>query len=70
MKPMGISVGLSDNGPVMHVTGNGRVENIVWDAVADAMEDGWTLKQIVDEVKQAYEYERKEQLRRELREVP
>lgn len=54
MKPNGIRLGVDGSGLTMRVTQPTRTEDKVWDAVREAIDEGWTPKRFAIEVAQAW----------------
>jgi hypothetical protein len=68
-KPLGLGIRISNGALCYGVTPIDRVADAIWDAVSDAQIAGWTAKQFIDEVKDAWEQARKEELKAELAEI-
>ncbi len=60
-KPLGVALGVSEDGPTMRVTRPSSAEDAIWRAVEEAQCAGWTAKQFKREVAQAW----KEQMERQ-----
>ena len=68
--PGRIALGLTLDGlPTMRVRPIDRTTDLIWDAVQSAQESGMTPQQFQAEVWQAWEHERKDQLKRELQDL-
>lgn len=61
MKPLGISLSITNQGPTMRLTQSNRALDQIWDAVQTAIACGLSPQQFKDEAAQAWEYELKDQ---------
>ncbi len=69
-KPHGLAITLDNSGNLgLKVRTPNRVEDLVWQAVQEAQLAGMTVKQFRLEVAEAWEHERKEQLKDEMKEL-
>ena len=51
----------------LRVTGTGRAENLIWDAVEEAQIEGWSSKRFVAEFREAWEECRNRETEQELK---
>ena len=64
MKPNGVRIGIqSDGSPTMYVPKITRTEDKIWEAVEEAISEGWTPRQFRIEVEESWEYAIKEKMR-------
>ena len=63
MKPLGLSLGLSDSGPHLNVSSPSKVEDAIWDAVELAIASGWGPGQFKDQAAQAWEGKLREDMK-------
>lgn len=63
-KPNGIIFSYDDKGfPAMRTTSASRAEDAIWDAVATAISEGWSVKEFRDEAASAWQHELKEEMK-------
>ena len=55
MKPNGVRFHLDNQGLRLHLHKPTRTEDAIWNAVEEAVNEGWTPKQFMDEVISAWE---------------
>lgn len=65
-KPLGLQMTVGARGVGMRVTPIDRTTDLIWDSVEAAQSAGWTAKQFIAEVKDAWSEARKESLKDEL----
>ena len=66
-KPLGVQLTRGPSGIGMRVTPIDRTADIIWDAVEEAQMAGWTAKQFLAEVKDAWVDARRDALKAELK---
>ena len=55
MKPLGLRLTANNQGVGLNVHKPSRTEDAIWNAVEEAINEGWTPKQFKDEVISAWE---------------
>ncbi len=63
-KPSGINIGMNERGPTWSVASSSRVDNLIWEAVQEAILAGMTPEQFKREVADAWKYELSEESKR------
>ena len=63
-KPSGIDIGMNERGPTWSVTPASRVNDLIWEAVQEAILARMTPKQFKREVADSWKYELKEESKR------
>jgi hypothetical protein len=63
MKPLGIAVGLNQSGVSMYVTEITKTEDAIWEAVKQAICEGWSPERFKQEASEAWEHELKEEIK-------
>lgn len=66
MKPPGIAFGLRDGSLHVGVTHPSRAEDKVWEAVEEALLEGWTVAQFLHEVRSAWEDAKQRELKSDM----
>ena len=60
MKPPGLEMSLHGGSLHMGVTRSSRTEDKVWEAVEEAISEGWTPTRFIAEAREAWDYELRE----------
>ena len=54
MKPSGVRIGIGPSGPTMSIPRITRTEDAIWNAVQEAVDEGWTVEQFRRECASAW----------------
>lgn len=69
MKPLGVAMRLNHGSLAIGVTHPSKTEDLVWEAVSAAISEGWGPRQFLAEVEQAWQQERRDQMKAEIAEI-
>jgi hypothetical protein len=63
MKPAGITFGMGANGPTLGVTRPSRAEDKTYEAVEEAILEGWTIERFLCEAREAWLHHKQEEVK-------
>ena len=70
MKPLGVSLRIQEGLPVLRCAQPTKAEDAVYEAVEQAIEQGWTPRRFIAEARQAWQEFRNEAMKTEMKEFP